>query len=309
MTTVVLVADIGGTNTRIAPAHNGHLNGDAVTKYLNANYASFEDILRLEIAKHNPTSVCIALAGPIQNGVGTMTNIDWSIDPHAIAQDFSLEGCYLLNDLQAQAWAIGALHDGDLETWIQAPRTDGTALVFNIGTGCNIAVNHQTPSGRFVPPAEAGHIDLPVKTDEDMRLRQFLDSEYNEPSVEGLLSGRGLASAYHFYGGAKGTDPAQIIAQCRTTPSGPAAKAVDMMLKKLADCISDQALIHMPFGGIYLVGGVLHHLSEFRSARFETAFRDKGRFSDFMRQFKVIRVRNDLAALKGCLEYIEAQDA
>ena len=68
-----LVADIGGTNTRIAPAREGQIDVGAVTKYRNADHPHIEDILSLEIAKHAPTQLCIALAGPIQNGVGSMT--------------------------------------------------------------------------------------------------------------------------------------------------------------------------------------------------------------------------------------------
>ena len=308
MTSVVLVADIGGTNTRIAPAREGQIDVGAVTKYRNADHPHIEDILSLEIAKHAPTQLCIALAGPIQNGVGSMTNLPWVIDPSAIQQTFDLRGCFLLNDLQAQAWAISTLHDDTLETWVDAPRrADGTALVFNIGTGCNIAVQHVSEQGRFVPPAEAGHSDLTVKSEQEFHLRAFLAAEYGEPSVEGLLSGRGLVSAYHFFGGAAGTEPAQIINECRADRTSIAAQAVDIVLKKLADCIGDHALIHMPVGGIYLVGGVIHHLAEFKDDRFDAAFYDKGRFGDFMRQFAVMRVRDDLAALKGCYTFLRSQ--
>lgn len=306
--TQVLVADIGGTNTRIACADAQGVIESTITKYRNADYAQFDDILRVEQAKHQANRLCVALAGPITDGVGEMTNLSWRLDPAALADAFGLDACHLLNDLQAQAWAIGALGADMLDTWIDAPRhADGTALVFNIGTGCNIAVNHATSQGRFVPPAEAGHTDLTVKSEEEFRLRQFLEDQYNEPSVEGLLSGRGLVSAYHFYGGARGTDPAHIIDEAKENSNSPAAKAIDIVLKKLADIIGDHALTHMPFGGIYLVGGVIHHLAAFRDDRFNQAFHDKGRFAEFMQQFAVMRVRDDLAALKGCLAYLTAQ--
>jgi glucokinase len=69
--------------------------------------------------------------------------------------------------------------------------------------------------------------------------------------------------------------------------------------------IGDLALSHLPFGGIYLVGGVSRAfapwLDEFG---FAEAFRAKGRFSDFMEQFGVQVVTDDYAALTGCASHL-----
>jgi glucokinase len=67
----------------------------------------------------------------------------------------------------------------------------------------------------------------------------------------------------------------------------------------------DLALSHLPFGGIYLVGGVtraLHALAH--EFGFAEAFRDKGRFSGFMEQFGVQVVTDDYAALTGCASHL-----
>jgi len=50
------------------------------------------------------------------------------------------------------------------------------------------------------------------------------------------------------------------------------------------------ALTQLPFGGIYLVGGVSRALAPyFDEFGFHDAFRDKGRFSSFMDSFTVQR--------------------
>ena len=67
------------------------------------------------------------------------------------------------------------------------------------------------------------------------------------------------------------------------------------------------ALIQLPFGGVYLVGGVARalapHLSRFG---FADAFRDKGRFAGFMRNFGVAVIEDDYAALVGSAAHLVA---
>jgi glucokinase len=61
----------------------------------------------------------------------------------------------------------------------------------------------------------------------------------------------------------------------------------------------------LPFGGIYLIGGVSRSLKEYlKSESFIKAFRDKGRFSKFNEKFSVQLVKDDFAALKGCRNFI-----
>ena len=65
------------------------------------------------------------------------------------------------------------------------------------------------------------------------------------------------------------------------------------------------ALTHLPFGGIYLCGGVARAYSElFAPLGFAEAFRDKGRFAGFMCQFSVRIIEDDYAALTGSAVYL-----
>ena len=65
------------------------------------------------------------------------------------------------------------------------------------------------------------------------------------------------------------------------------------------------SLIHLPFGGVYLSGGVARafkpYLDQFG---FDTAFRDKGRFAGFMSNFTVHVIEDDYAALTGCAAHL-----
>jgi glucokinase len=63
--------------------------------------------------------------------------------------------------------------------------------------------------------------------------------------------------------------------------------------------------VHLPFGGIYLIGGVARHFApHLLRLGFQDAFYDKGRFSDFMEQFPVHLVDDDYAALTGSAAHL-----
>ena len=69
--------------------------------------------------------------------------------------------------------------------------------------------------------------------------------------------------------------------------------------------MGDLALIHLPFGGIYLIGGMARAITPWLGPLgFAEAFRGKGRFTDFMGQFGVAVVQDDYAALTGCASHL-----
>ena len=66
------------------------------------------------------------------------------------------------------------------------------------------------------------------------------------------------------------------------------------------------SFFHLPFGGIYLIGGVARAFQPYLERfDFAGAFRDKGRFAGFMGNFAVSVIEDDYAALTGCAVYLE----
>ena len=88
--------------------------------------------------------------------------------------------------------------------------------------------------------------------------------------------------------------------------SDPAAvQAVQSASRILAHLCADLALIHLPFGGLYLIGGVARALKPYLSEfGFDTNFQDMGRFKAFMSRFSISLVTDDYAALTGCAKVI-----
>ena len=195
--TLNLVADIGGTNTRVALAEGKKVLQDTIRRYANRDYPGLESVLRQYISDEGDVdtkAACVAVAGPVRDGTASMTNLDWTIDESTLARATSAEEVAILNDLQAQGHALGHLEDEKVPTIIDGPdATDmATKLVIGVGTGFNAAPVFETKSKRLVTPSEAGHANLPIRTEQELRLCQFVSTAHGFPAVEDVLSGRGL---------------------------------------------------------------------------------------------------------------------
>ena len=191
----------------------------------------------------------------------------------------------------------------------EAP-AEATKLVIGIGTGFNAAPVYETPVGRLVAASECGHVNLPVRTAADLRLAHFVETAHGFPGVEDVLSGRGLERLYTFVTSEAGRpetrDAAGIMAAIASeNGDGPASQTARLFVRLFGGAAGNLALTHLPFGGIYLCGGVARAYSElFAPLGFAEAFRDKGRFAGFMCQFSVRIIEDDYAALTGSAVYL-----
>jgi glucokinase len=314
-----LVADVGGTNTRVALTRGREVLTDTIRRYANAEFANLAPVLRRyrdEQGGPAPLGACVAVAGPVADGVATLTNLDWSIDRDRLLQSTDARGGDILNDLQAQAHALGHLPEAAVETIVKVrgrpPRDDATRLVIGVGTGFNAAPVHITPTGRFVPACEAGHANLPIRTERELRLCDFVSTAHGFPAVEDVLSGRGLERVYRWIASENGSSDEFTAAEImgRLEDDTFARQALRQFVRILGTVAGNLALIHLPFGGIYLVGGVARSVGpHLRAMGFAEAFRDKGRFGGFMANFPVWLINDDFAALTGCAAFLKERAA
>jgi glucokinase len=210
---------------------------------------------------------------------------------------------------------LGHLAPGMLTTVLsgQDAGNRATQLVIGVGTGMNAAPVFDTPSGRIVPPAETGHVSLPMHSERDFSLGRFVEHEHGFASVEEVLSGRGLELVYRWLGHEVG-DPrrlssSEIMAALQSGSDPRAAEAVGVFVRCLGTVAGNLALAMLPFGGIYLIGGMVRAMVPFMGAfGFGDAFRAKGRFSGFMDAFPIYVVEDDFAALTGCAAYLAGHD-
>lgn len=316
MTRTILV-DIGGTNTRVGLAQNGVLDDASILRFRNSEFAGLDAVIAAYFSKNGAVQLdgaCVDIAGPVHSGVGTLTNLDWTLTEAKIAAWTGAKQALLINDLQAQGHGVADLPPESLYEVETSQSTSEnhseTRLVVNVGTGFNAAVVYDTDGARHVPASEAGHANLPVRTAEDLSLAQFVESTHGFPAIEDVLSGRGLESVYQWLDRDNGQDKrfsgAEIIALCHDGDA-TATKAVQVFCKFFGTVSGNLSLVHLPFGGVYLVGGVACALAPLlKTMGFVSAFRDKGRFGSLVGQFSVYVIEDDYAALRGASRHLHA---
>lgn len=311
--TTALVADIGGTNTRVALTLGGRVRADTIRRFRNAEHAGLSSVLGAFLAdtQVDVSAACVAMAGPVRDGVGQLTNLDWTVTRQDIAAATGARTVAVLNDLQAQGHALSHLGQDSLQVLREGTSagTHAARLVVGVGTGLNAALVYRTTEATLVPPSESGHVSLPVQSPDDLNLLEFLSVKHGLAGAEEALSGRGIENLYAWHCTRAGLTPAKdaaaIMASCGGGNDPQASATVQSFVTLLGRMIGNLALIQLPFGGIYLCGGVARHVAPyFAPMGFETAFLDKGRFSDFLGQFPIYLVTDDYAALTGSASHL-----
>ena len=311
-----ILADIGGTNTRVALADGKQVRPNSIAKFANAEFDSLEPILVRYLAEAGIAGVegaCVAAAGPVRHGVAEMTNLSWIIDHPMLTRATGATKVAILNDLQAQGQALGHIAPEFLRPVIEAPAVpNASMLVVGLGTGINAAPVHNTPWGRVVPPSECGHISMPIRDERDMRLARFIES-YGEHAhgfagAEDALAGRGLEHIHAFVTAEAGAlNPLTSARIMAALAAGEplARETARLYCHILGSYLGNLALIHLPYGGIFLIGGMSRAMTPyFAEMDLAAAMRDKGRFGEFLKAFPVWVVEDDFAALIGCAAYL-----
>ena len=312
--TLSLVADVGGTNTRVALANGTQLLADTVKKYRNADYPGLDTVLGLYVQEENVDCIAAAaaIAGPVRDGKGTLTNLDWSIDAGTLARATKAETVAVLNDLQAQGYGVGLITGENLidVTQGRSAAQGATSLVIGVGTGFNAAPVFHSGGQRIVPPSESGHINLPPRTESELRLYRYIEERHGGfASVEDVLSGRGLERVYAWHASEAGNSvfksAADIMAACADRSDPLALETVSTFNRLLGTVAGNLALIYLPFGGVYFIGGVARAVSTyFQETGFIEQFRNKGRFAEFMDAFPISVITDDYAALTGLASHL-----
>ncbi|MEM8654062.1 MAG: glucokinase [Pseudomonadota bacterium] len=296
-----LVADVGGTNCRLALADADGVRDDTVRRFPNDEYDSFAAVARGYLEEHpGLTSAAIAIAGPVGHGEGRLTNRDWHFDAEGLAKDLSLDTVHLLNDLEALGHAICVLGEGSMRHLSGEPiDNEPQAMVVGLGTGFNVSVAHR-PSG-VVYAAEMGHARLPhpVAT----IIEGAVDDARAFDTVEHLLSGRGLAKFHKARTGIE-CKPEEV----GETEGGP--ETLSIMADALGAFVRELTYIYLPEGGIYFNGSLARTLldGETEGRALAPLTGDTG-FDGRMARIPTYLLTDDFSALYGCARYLSVAAA
>lgn len=292
----LLVADIGGTNTRLGLAHDSRVQ--QLRSYRNDNYPSFDAVLAEFLTQEESgvlVGAAIALAGPVTSTRAQLTNRDWSLDTARIsAQLPGAPPVRLINDLVALGHSVAALTQAQRLTILPGiePPLNRQFLVAGLGTGFNVCLLRDG----VVMEAELGHASVPLAVVQVLRdtLGQGADAFTTN---EAVFSGGGLSEIYRAMTGKmrSGSEVVGAAPECRK-----AAEALALMAQVLGIFARELVFQYQPLGGIYFNGGAARGIlsSDAAPAFVET-------FGDVVKSVPVHVITDDHAALLGAARSFE----
>ena len=316
---MILAGDIGGTNARLAyfQPQNGHLNLVSERVYPSREHSEFGEIVTqfLKDSGSRPEVACFGIAGPVRDGRVETSNLPWVIEQSRLAKQISLPSTWLINDLEASAWGIGALSPGDLVPLNHVSgHVSGNQAVIAAGTGLGQAGLYWDGSHHQVFACEGGHCDFAPQGELQIELLRYLAARFEHVSYERILSGPGLVNVYDFLrdrgkeretpefaAELKNGDAAAAISRAAIDGTSTlAVQALDLFIDVYGAEASNLALKTMATGGLFLSGGISPKiLSKLQGPKFMQAFLHKGRLRPLVESIPVQVVTNEKAGLLG----------
>lgn len=300
---MLLLGDIGGTNTRLALAAPGTTEPVAERRYANADFSGFEPVLAdfLAAAATPVTAGCLAVAGPIADDgrSARLTNLPWSIDADALAVRFGLGRLSLTNDFTAAALGVTATPPSCLAP-LQAgePLAAAPRLVVGAGTGLGMAILLPEKQGWRVVPGEGGHAGFSPQDEDQLRVHKALLAEHGRVTWERVVSGPGLSATHRILAGAA-LEPA-TIAEAALAGDAAADRSVAVFLSAYGAFAGDMALAVMARGGVFLAGGIAAKLLPLLPASpFRPAFNAKAEHAALAACMPVSVVTDASLGLRG----------
>lgn len=282
----LLLADIGGTNTRCATLlPGGQLSGKRY--YRNADFDGLPALLADYLDRTSPgqraETAALAVAGPVSGSQVRMLNIDWAFSSASLCAELGLARVELINDFAALAHALPALGPDDL-AGAGGGSADplGNRVVLGPGTGLGVAGLVLGRSAWHAVSGEGGHVSMAASSPREAELIAETERRYGHCSAERLISGAGLILIHEFLHGETVRDAAELGARI-DRGDARAVASIELLFELLGGVAGNLALTFGAFGGVYIGGGIVpRYLDIFLDSGFRRRFEAKGRYAGYL---------------------------
>lgn len=301
----ILLADVGGTNARLALAGPEGIQTGSITRFRGEDHPNFDEVVQAFLQGQGQPqidAVCVAVAGPVSQGRARLTNRDWDFTEDRLRALTGANQARLINDLIALGYATPALSGDEAAFVLGQPlpgARNGQRLVVNAGTGFNVCAVKVLPGGGIAClEAEEGHTRLPVSI--AVPLAHALgDKAAALDSVEELLAGRGLANL-HALMADTAPQRAETVVAAAAQGDAAAMATCDLYARLFGLICRELALRFMPMDGLFLAGSVARSVTD-RLDIFREAYHSDALMAQIPQAVPVGVIRDDMAALHGCL--------
>jgi glucokinase len=304
-----LVADIGGTNTRLALYDPAADELRSLRTYINRDYGRFDDVIAAwlqDLPEPQPSAACLAIAAPPFGDQVSMLNIDWSFSLSGLARRFGFTRLRGINDFEGNAYALPHLGDRDLSMLHAGQPGDSTTLAtVGPGTGLGGATLRRGEGNAVACASEPGHMGLSPATPLELELFRSLQPRYGEVYAELLVSGPGLLRLYNALASITGEEasplsPEDISARAQAGQCELCSQTLNTFCALLGSVCGDFVLANGAYGGLYLAGGFLPRMIGFlKASPFMSRFRMKGKMTPHLSRVPLQVITSETLGLRG----------
>ncbi|MFC4699659.1 glucokinase [Glaciecola siphonariae] len=309
------VADVGGTNIRLALIENGRIS--TIKKYLCADFESIDDAIlhfQKQIDCSEFVAGCIAIACPVNEDVVKMTNHSWSFSKKALQAHLNLKHLDVINDYTAIAHSLPTLnHNQVIQVGPGHAKEHGNIGVFGPGTGLGVEHLTWTGNGWHTLDGEGGHVDFAPTEPDDLVIWRYLHAKFGRASAEEVLSGRGIVNMYRAFCEDAGLDatltqPSQVTSAGLDNSDPMARKAITHYCQVMGSFAGNLALNLCLTGGVFIGGGITSKLKDFFiESRFREKFEAKGDMAHYVKTIPTYLIDEPDHGLLGALAYLLQQ--
>jgi glucokinase len=311
----VLIADIGGTNSRFALVQidqNTDLTQGLQLEHLKIQPSESIDSIETAILTYiqdipdcKVDTAVMVVAAPVIGENVRFSKFPWEFTVSGLAKKLSLSKLHILNDFAAIASAIPFLKPNSLMQ-LAGGKGDPNGPKIVLGPAAGLGVATVVPiNGRWkVLPGEGGQIAFAPLNKMEVEVLKILQAKYTRVIYENILSMQGLVELYMAVGTVLGVK-VPILEQVEITKQGQdksnkhAVMAMEMFCEILGAFAGDMALTVNATGGVYLTGGVIDTLQGFfASSKFRERFESKGNVK-FVKDIPSLQVIEPKTPLKG----------
>ena len=325
-TAINLVADIGGTNIRLAITDRFNNINDIET-YECQDFPHLSNVIYQYLTDkkllNRQVNACLAIACPVDDDAISMTNLPWQFSQKQLKKDLKLHSLTLINDYTAIGMAIPLLNDqqkvkiGGGEAILKKP-----IAVCGPGTGLGVANLVNIDDHWHCLGGEGGHTDFAPVDELDVKIFQQLKSTKQRISYEQLISGYGIEQIYQALveinqqenNTSSTADTVKLSAKEISSKaiSGDCAtcfQALSQFCKVLGSFSGNLALTTGSFGGVYIAGGIVPRFVEFfQNSGFRERFEAKGRMSYLNQGTPTYVITESQPGLLGAAAFINQLD-
>jgi glucokinase len=321
----ILAGDVGATKTVLGIFEFAASRLESVVEatFASADHGSLDEVLALFLETHRKLELqaaCFGVAGTVMDGRSKLMNLPWKLDQAELAQMSGAPRVALLNDVEAAAYGMLTLGDGDRAVLnAGSPQTNANIAVMAAGTGLGESFLCWDGERYRASATEGGHANFAPRTEREIELLRFLRDDFGgHVSTERVLSGPGLQNIYRFARQRSGTSEPDWISE-RFATDDPSALIAQLALESRDDaCVEslelfasiygaeagDIALRYLALGGVFIGGGIAPKiLPALQTDAFMRAFVDKGRYSELVAGIPVCVSLESRAPLLGAAHY------